>query len=354
MNLSIQGTELAPIWIVAKTGETPRIYRNGQSQNIMNIGVLSSGASKYVAFRGIEFEGGDAGLRLYSCSNVWLDQCHIHHVGDAALTTNTENTDHIYITRNHIHHTTDTGEGMYLGANNGAKIMRDSIIALNHVHDTGGVQGDGIELKQGSYNNWIAENIVHDNHYPSILVYGTNGQPVNVIERNICFNSGDNTMQVQGEAIVRNNLIMHGANGFFSSDHQGQTINLSFIHNTVINIGTAARLTSWNNRQGMVFANNVVYSQTSNSAMFSGGSTGVIVTGNVRFGSLSGVTSSGFIQGTGLNDFESVAWDASLLDATPSVGSPIIGAGNPVYAVTTDISGATRSGSLEAGAFDLP
>ena len=39
---------------------------------------------------------------------------------------------------------------------------------------------------------------------------GTAGKPVNIIERNLCRRSANSTMQVQGEAIVRNNVLIGG------------------------------------------------------------------------------------------------------------------------------------------------
>ena len=44
-----------------------------------------------------------------------------------------------------------------------------------------------------------------------------------------------NVLQVQGEAIVRNNLLMAAqGSGFASTDHQGRTVHLAFMHNTII------------------------------------------------------------------------------------------------------------------------
>ncbi len=356
---SKSGTVTAPISIVAKDGETPTLYRVGASQNGIELGTGST-TIEYVLFREIEFNGGSLGIRIHKASNLWLDKCSIHDMADGGINANTQNTDHLYLTRNHIYNIAGYGEGMYIGANalsggTPTQITHDSIIALNHIHDTGylnPVQGDGIELKHGSYGNWIVENLVHDNRYPSILVYGTHGMPVNIVERNILFNSGDNVMQVQGEAIVRNNLIMNGGYGFASFDHQEQVKNLTFVHNTIVNSGRAVSVSNWANRPGMVFANNVAYSKNSYGLMFSGGSAGVTVTGNVVYGTVSGASSSGYILGTGLNNFVNVAWDATSLDATPSSGSPIISSGDPTFAVSTDITGATRITGLEAGCFD--
>lgn len=108
-------------------------------------------------------------------------------------------------------------------------------------------------MKQGSWGNLVAENDIHDTQYPCITVYGTSGKPVNIIERNLCRRSGDSAMQVQGEAIVRNNVLIGGqGSGFASADHQGQSLNLQVTHNTIINTGDAFKASSWNARTGMI------------------------------------------------------------------------------------------------------
>ncbi|MCC6406373.1 MAG: right-handed parallel beta-helix repeat-containing protein [Planctomycetes bacterium] len=349
--LDLQGTAQAPIFIVAKAGETPILTRLDANQNALNVGV--SMLTKFVCLRGFEITGGSAGVRLYSVQDFWLDRCHVHHTNEAGVTANTADTARLHLTRNEVDHTLGTGEGFYLGANNALYVMRDSVIALNHVHDTAGTQGDGIEIKQGSYGNWVAENVVHDCNYPCILLYGTGGNAFNLVERNVCWNSGDNVLQVQGEALVRNNLLMHGANAFGSHDHQGQVRDLEFVHNTLINVGRGAQLSNWSGRPGMVFANNVVYSQNSQSLSFGGGSSGVTLSGNVVVGSVAGA-SSGWIVGNGLADFTAVSWDASQRDATPSPTSAILASGDPTWAVLDDLTGAARVGSLEAGCYDGP
>lgn len=346
-DLVLAGTASAPIWVVAQQGQTPVITRPDANQNVINLG--AGGPVSYLCLRGLEVTGGSALVRLYQCSNVWLDRCHLHDNAEAAITANTANTDHLFITRNEIHHTGGTGEGMYLGANNGVVVMRDSVIALNHVHDCGGTQGDGIEVKQGSHGNLIAENLVHDTNYPCITVYGTGGQARNVIERNVCYRSNDNVMQVQGEATVRNNLLIAGAgSGFHTHDHQGQTLELTVVHNTIVSSGRGMNLLSWSNRANMVLANNAIYSQ-GDAVTFGGGSVGVVVSGNVALGRISGYTGPGFAGGAGLADFVDVAWDASKRDARPAAGSPLRGAGDAAHATTSDLTGAPRSTPVDAG-----
>ena len=353
-DLTISGTSSAPIRIEAEDGVV--ITRPDANQNIVNIG--ASGQVSYLCIRGIEFTGGCIGVRFYNCNNVWLDECNIHDTGDAGLGATVADTGFMYITRNEISYTGGQGEGMLFGANEGTVIMSRSVIALNHVHHTNGTvtQGDGIELKQGSWGNLIAENLVHDCSYPCIVVYGTYGEQQNIIEKNICYNSGTDTMHVVGEAIVRNNLIMNGTNSaFLSSDLQGTTTNLQVIHNTIINQGRAANFTSWDSRENLVLANNVIYSQSGESIRFSTVVTGVAVEGNVVAGSISGISEGYIITSSTadpLADFTDVQWDASAINAMPMEGSSIIGAGSSSYAVEDDITGSERSGSLESGCYD--
>lgn len=359
-NLTCSGNATAPIWIEAASGATVVINHSGTSQNIINVG--SGSAVRHLAIRGIEFTGGSHGVRFYDCQNIWFDRNKVHDTGDAGISTNTNNTSFMYITRNEIYNTGGTGEGMYLGANNGAVVMHSSIIALNHVHHTNGAtvsQGDGIELKQGSWGNLIAENHVHDCKYPCILVYGTGGQAQNIVERNVCYNSGDNAMQIQGECIVRNNLVINATGSAFASQvHQGNPTNLQVVHNTFINTGRAVNLSAWQGAANMVFANNVCYSQSNDAIRFATGNTGVTCVGNVTAGSLVSVPAGGATATSNsanpLADFTSVTWNATSRNALPVAGCTIIGAGNATHAVAIDITGSTRQSALESGCYDRP
>jgi len=339
-DIGVSGTADAPIWIVAANDAQVIITRPEDKQNVLNVG--QGGPVKFLCMRGLEFTGGSHGVRLGHCSDVWLDQCHIHHTGQVCLSANSADTQRLYLTRNHIHHGAGHAEGMYLGANNGDHIMSESVIALNHIHDCRGDQGDGIEVKQGSWGNLIAANHVHDTQYPCITVYGTAGKPVNVIERNLCYNSADNVMQVQGEAIVRNNVLINGAGagaGFSSTDHQGKTLNLQVIHNTIVNSAHAFRGGSWNGREGMVLANNILYSRDANALHYANGNAGVLSSGNVVFGD---GPKDGCVKGRGFEDFPHVSLDGSKHDATPAKDASIEHA-DPKYLLPTDFHGKPRT-----------
>lgn len=317
-DITVSGTPEAPIRLVAAQDAKVILTRPDAQQNILNVG--QSSPVQYLVIRGFEFTGGSHGIRLGQCQYVWLDRCHVHHTNEVCISANSANTRHLYLTRNKIHDPSGTAEGMYLGGNNASVIMSESVIALNHVYNCRGTQGDGIEVKQGSWGNLIAQNIIHDCNYPCITVYGTGGKASNIIERNICYRSEDSAMQVQGEAIVRNNILINGKNAAFAStDHQGKTTNLQVIHNTMVNTGHAFRGGSWNARENMVLANNVLYSKEQNAMHFANGSAGVKIVGNVVLGD--GAKHNSPI-GRGLEDFKNLAWDGSNRDATPTTDAP--------------------------------
>ena len=103
-----------------------------------------------------------------------------------------------------------------------------------------------------------------------------------------------------------------------------------------------------------MFSTNVVYSRDSQAVRFVDGSAGVDVRGNIRLGTIVNYGGGGFVLGTGLADFLDVNWAATNRDATPEGTGPIIATGDALYAVTDDITGATRVMPLEAGCYDAP
>jgi len=207
LTIGVSGTAALPIVIRSKDGETAHITRDA-SQNVINVE-----NAQYVVLRRLEVSKGSHGIRMLASSFITVEDCHIHDTADVALSANVGGSKYqgLIIRRNHIHHTNGTGEGMYLGCNNDGCQMFDSLIEGNYVHHTNQStvsQGDGIEIKQGSYNNIVRDNVIHDTNYPCILVYGTAGKAVNLLERNAMWNCGDHGIQAEADAIIRNNLLL--------------------------------------------------------------------------------------------------------------------------------------------------
>jgi Right handed beta helix region len=366
LNVTVSGTALAPITIEAAQGETPLLLRNDLTDGLLRVGGAGLDPSvSYLTFRGLEATGGDVAIRLRKCSNIWIDLNHLHNTGAGVYAVD-ENTSHLYITRNHIHDTLLYGEGVQFGKDYPNFITHDSIVALNYIHDTkAAIQGDGIDMKWRCYRNWIVRNVVQHTRYPCIIFEGTQLQPVNVIENNICWDSGDNVMQAQGgEATVRNNLLLSPAgNKLFDSTHSSADLrNLVVTHNTMFGATTrGAGLFGWNGQENMVFANNVIMMKqtTGNSyaLALTPGSLGGTLSGNVIFGDAHDVP-SGYKIGNGPKDFAGVptlgyvfTGDVSVFE--PAANGTLVGAGDVAFEDAVDLLDLPRVGTLESGCLDL-
>lgn len=226
LGIRCSGTAEKPIVIRANDGERVVFERPDARQNTINLE-----GTQHLELRGFEITGGGAGIRIgplgdRQASDVELLELHIHHVGGVAVTCNQDGAryERMVFQGNHIHHTTGHGEAFYLGGNNASAIISDSVIDGNYIHHLNGPnvsQGDGIEIKQGSYGNRISNNVIHDTKYPAITVYGTAGNARNVISNNVIWNTGDHGIQVAADAVVISNIVSDtGGCGIYSREHQ--------------------------------------------------------------------------------------------------------------------------------------
>lgn len=342
LSLTQAATETTPIIIRAAEGETPVITRDA-SQNIINM----EGAA-WITIQGLELTGGGDGIKIADSSYCTLFDNHIHDVGGVGINFKPGTSHHFLVEHNQIHHTTGTGEGMYIGCNDSACVVHSSQFVYNWVHHTAGDQGDGIELKQGSWGNTIAHNVVHDTNWPCIIIYGTDGNATNTVSGNFLTRCGDSGIQAAAEAIVANNIILDcPANGINSQDHQCSTVNLEVVHNTVIGASPCMRLSDWGGRAGMVLANNAIYCPGETAIRFASGSDSVTIAGNVVIGSVTGA-SSGWIDGVSIDaDFT----DYAALDVWPAAASALLGAAADAHATSVDFNGTTRTSPHDAGAY---
>ncbi len=226
--LTCRGSQNKPIRIRAATGQRVVFRRPDAKQNTMNLQ-----GCQHLVLSGIEITGGAAAIRMgpdrmgNQCGDIVLEDLYIHHIGGEAVTCNFEGAEYqrMRFSRNHIHHTAGHGEAFYLGANEGKAVFANSIIEDNYIHHLNGrdiSQGDGIELKQGSYGNRVSGNVIHDTNYPGVTVYGTAGQARNVIENNVIWKTGDHGIQAAADAVIRGNWIaLTGGCGIYSREHQG-------------------------------------------------------------------------------------------------------------------------------------
>lgn len=348
--LELLGTKDNPIVIAGKPGDEV-IVEGISSQNTFNL------SGSWFSLQGLKIEGGSHGVRLGTCDHVTLQDLEISGVGDVGISCNFggKTCEAITIRRNHIHHTGVSGgpgECMYLGCNNNACQVWDSVIEYNWCHDTtAGGQGDGIELKTGSYNNIVRHNVIHDVKYPAITVYGTvNNKKPNIVEGNVIWAVQDNGIQMVGDATVQNNIIFDVGNyGLQIKPSQGELVeNLIVQHNTVINPGSTC-LRASDLSQG---SNNEI----SNNALFCNGGTAMKIVGgpgttkfetNAGEGATEGLT-KGFVS---VGDAAEAMIDPAKKNVYPSKASKLLKAGSPSQ-VKLDFNCRPRSASsIDIGAY---
>ncbi len=214
-------------------------------------------------------------------------------------------------------------------------------------------QGDGIEIKAGSYANTVRDNVIHDTAYPGITLYHTNGNGApNIIERNLVWASGDNGIQVTADAIVRNNIVLSAfAHGIGIHPSQGGTVgNLVIVNNTVLKAsGDAIHI---NGVSGSVLiANNALYVANGRAVYADGTTSLVTMLANVGTGTLAGV--SGGFDGSGniATDFVSANHSgAPPMDLVPP-GGRLAGTAAITHLPADDFNGRLRQPQADIGAY---
>ena len=352
--LDLAGTNALPITIMAKAGTRPIIHYTGTSQNIVNFNNTT-----FLIIDGIEFSGGSRGLRFIGGSDNIVRNCVVHDTAANAIATNDSGNDYarFQFLHNEIYNTGPTGEGFYLGCNDDSCRIHDSVVANNYIHDLLGTdpayQGDGIEIKKGSYANIVRDNVIRDVNYPGITMYDVNGHGApNLIERNIIWNSHDSGIQITADAIVRNNIVLGAANNAFFSNNidGGSANNLTIVNNTFLAPqGDGIRL---NGVTGTVLiANNAIYAPNGDAVHASGTVAGVALVANAGQGTLSGVGGTFNATGDVANDF----LGASLSGVPPQNLVPksalLVGAGDATDLPVDDFDGHPRSGHVDIGAY---
>jgi len=321
------------------------------AQNMINI------HGSYFELRGFEITGSSTGLRLFSVDHATFEDLVIHDIGNVGITCNSTGVhcDAVEIRGCEIYNTgsAGNGEGMYLGCNDNACVFSNSTVAENYVHDLGGDQGDGIEVKTGSYGNVVRDNVIVNAKYPAITMYGfpAGAGPRNIVERNFVWGTVDHGIQVVGQVIVRNNIVVDAGNyGLYSKPSQGfDPVDVTIVNNTVYNAGGPCMKTNnWSGLSGQIVANNALYCPGGAAIEINGGAPEATFVANLALGSVD--APGGVSPGTGAT--EDLGDPASLVFYPPA-GSDLINAGNTTHAPSDDFNATPRDdGSPDIGAYE--
>lgn len=329
--IHLAGTEAEPIVVRAAEGEVVVIEGDpAGSQNIVDID------GQWYTWQGFEMAYGSHGLRVGASAHAQFLDLEIHDTADVGLSMNRPDNAYtdILVRGTHIHDTNGTGECMYLGCNDGDCAVTDSIIEYNWCHDTVRTeQGDGIELKSGSYGNIIRHNVIHDTNYPGITLYGTYGKGTNAVYGNLVMRTQDNGIQFVGDVILSNNVVIDaGAYGIYTKSSQGDVPrNFVVEGNTVIGGGSGCLRA--NDLVGVdlpgTFLNNVLYCPGGTGIQLGSDQAGTTFTNNGVAGSNAATGSSFAVADT---DFA----DSTQRDYSPAAGSVLVDAGASEFSRTDD------------------
>ncbi|MGH7142732.1 MAG: right-handed parallel beta-helix repeat-containing protein [Planctomycetota bacterium] len=204
-------------WFVIRAQQNAKVViENTIHQNSFNLDNCS-----FFKFQNLEITGqvgGDAFKWTGTCSDMVVDNCYMHDMNGSGINcSSVKHMDRLLVTHCQIAHTGGTGEGMYLGHDDGSGPVCDSIFEYNLIcHMFGkpksGYEGDGIEINEHGTGNIVRNNVIFDTACPCITIENVSGPPTRV-ENNILWDSRDDReIQVDGDAVVTGNLIMsvHG------------------------------------------------------------------------------------------------------------------------------------------------
>ena len=353
MSIQVRGRSDAPITITAAQGEArPLITRpaGASLQNTINI----EGSATWLTLRGLEIvgNGGDGVKLVGKLSHVTLEDLVIHDV-DVGIGFQ-DDMNNITVRRNHIYNTGidgGTGEGMYVGCNDAACIVQNSLIEQNWIHDSlpSTTQGDGIEVKVGSHSNVIRDNVIYNRAYPGIFVYGTGTNPVNVVEGNVIWNVLEG-IQAAADAIIRNNIVFDSGTGLSLYPHVqvSQMKNVTAVNNTLYSNDEGILMQWGSSAVNMILANNAIYSPNKTALKISG-SVGTFVANFVEGKSDRALDGVAFIAG---GSSTTAFVDPANNDFWPKIGSPLITNANAAYASAADFNANSRTSPYDVGAYE--
>eukprot|EP01084_Bolivina_argentea_P177371 306719_1 len=197
-----------PIEIYGDGINEVKLIRPDANQNLIDID------GQYFRIHDMEFEGGSKGIRLEdNTSHAEFFNLKIHDTADGGFTANTPNMEFSFIKVSNVevYNTAGYGECFYLGCNNDACSFHDNIIEYSYCHDTystyGNGQGDGIDMKSGSYNNIIRNNVIINTFGPGIVTYDSYDRGNNIISNNIILNAGNEAIQIVAGTELYNNIL---------------------------------------------------------------------------------------------------------------------------------------------------
>ena len=248
-----------------------------------------------------------------------------------------------------------TGEGMYLGCNDEAcRVHATRSSSDNYVHDLGGSQGDGIEIKTGALRQHRARQ--RDRPLRATPASRCTASPArgarNVVERNLVW--GTRRQRHPGGRPDRRPQQHRARRGGERHPVQAEPELLrrttsTIVHNTIVGAGAACLKTNdWAGQTGQLVANNALYCEGGTALDLNGGAPAAMLAGNVGLGT----SNAADRRRAGVSAAADLG-DPATAHVYPPAGSALIDAGDPAHAATDDFNGTHRSdGTPDVGAYE--
>ena len=350
------GTESEPIILKAKEGDTPVIQITSGGA----VATLEDAA--YITIEGIVFTGNDQwnvedsganwyGLRVNNSSNITIENCEIRQTVRQGILATGDGAG-LVVRRTHIHDIL-RDDAIYAGCGNGTCAQSAGLIENNWLHDFQGSNADGIEIGPNSFGFEIYDNVIYNSADGGIATKATNFGDPNIVEANVVWATTNEGIDIDGGAIVRNNIVFNTQGYGITSgpDDVASAGAIVISHNTIVGTASAGILVDrWAGADGMVLANNAVTNVTG-IAMDLEVDEFNFLAGNVATGLVVGAT-EGFEGGGGLGDYV----DPEEWNFWPSGDSNLIGSADvsaDSYVPSLDFNGLPRPGDApDVGALE--
>ncbi len=364
------GTEGNWITIKGADGEPrPRIVYNGVDRNVFDL----SGAA-YIKFENLEIYGGSDAFKIQgTCHDITIENVYMHHLGSGGV--NCSGITELYnltVRDCEIAYTSygtwTPGEGFYLGGHGkyNQPQVHDSLIERCYIHNIGGSQGDGIELKHGCHRVVIQDCVIQASapgNYPGITAWGTyknNPSYNNIIRRNLVYSSADAGIHVTGEVNIENNIVVNSlSRGIHCRrrDYDGVMRDTRIVNNTIYNAGGAAlHLVNWDVGTNLVLANNVIYQASPDAQAINALNplSAATVVKNLYYG-VSNEVNRGLVAGPAPAEiFINPSTTLGTMDLAPLAGGQLIDAGDNTYVPTLDFNNVAvwQGAAADIGAYE--
>ena len=263
------GTETAPLLIRAADGAAPILQLGADPESgEFSSRILQVEASAWVELRGLTLKGDPTastsgaeygGLRIDGSSNIWLVDSLVTELPGTGIYLSGDTTgvviDHTEVSRLYA------GHGVYAGCYDASCLTTGLVIQDSLFHDILGDEVQALTLNHGTSGAWLVDNVIYNITDRGVFLGSTEGGDANVLESNAIWNLGDLGVNIQGAALVRNNIIFNtGTSGIVTRDPGRETFSDVIItYNTVVdNDGWAADLQGWVEDSGHILANNAL------------------------------------------------------------------------------------------------